>query len=127
VKSSGLWGGILLVVGGVLGWFWWKNRNNNAATAGDPMASGARLNGLSGVGQIGSNYASTVDPNVISIGLQYANEIARRAGPCWVPNDKISGGLQLYELTDPSGTVLKHAYVPAGTRPTGDQYPLCIG
>jgi len=78
----------------------------------------ALSNGTS-FGQVGSNFAENVTPEIVKLTLGYADKIQENAGPCWSRgtadwDNNEKRGLWRWQLSDGSKNVLLNA----GTIPT---------
>ena len=122
-------GYLLLGLAAAAGLVWWLKRSRSAApdaaaAAGTDATAKALSNGGS-FGQVGSNFAENITPEIVKLTLGYAADISRKNGPCWSRGDRVSGNSRLWSLTNQSGSVIKQEWALDGTLPGGD-YPVCF-
>ena len=126
-KRNGL---ILIALAAVAAGLWWLKRGRTAGTdaaaaAGTDATAKALSNGGS-IGQVGSNFAENVTPEIVKLTLGYAADIARKNGPCWARSRDTDGNSRLWSLNSPEGNVLQKLWAIDGTLPSLGGYPVCF-
>lgn len=122
-------GYLLLSLAAAAGLVWWLKRSRSAApdaaaAAGTDATAKALSNGGS-FGQVGSNFAENITPEIVKLTLGYAADVQRHNGACWIRGDVISGDSRIWALRRPDGSTIQTAFFLNGTLPNQDLYPVC--